>query len=275
MNKVNMAGADGCWLWTATKNNMGYGMLTAWDDRRARWAKKLAHRLSYELHCGQIPDGALVLHRCDTPACVNPAHLYLGNHLRNNRDMWERGRARPVPAKRLSDGTVAHPPPPPQRNPDGSLKYPPPIKRGQDNTNSKLTGSLVLGVYARRLAGETCTAIAKSLGVERTIIKDVCAGKNWAHMLNHPDAPTLRQLSEAGNFGKSKRLTDELRAAIRLDLAAGLSPYAAAKKHGVDPKTAKKLKPPCHIACATQARECCKSPRACGARSAGARSPRA
>jgi len=238
--KVEKSEPDKCWLWTGHTNGAGYGMTWSLEDGR----KVLAHRYSLELQVGPIPKGLLACHHCDNPRCVNPAHLYTGDYRRNSRDMWERGRARPAPAKRLPDGSLAHMPPPPQRNPDGSLKYPPPIKRGQDSNNAKLTDSLVLTIYARRLARETCTAIARSLGVERTIIKDICAGRHWAHMLSHPEAPTLRQLAEAGNFGKNKRLTDELRAAIRLDLAAGLSPHAAAKKHGVDHKTARKLQAP-------------------------------
>src|SRR3990167_11380987 len=67
--KVNKG--EGCWTWTATKNNKGYGVISVRDYG----GNKLAHRVSYELsHSCSIPKGLLVLHNCDNPLCVNPKH---------------------------------------------------------------------------------------------------------------------------------------------------------------------------------------------------------
>lgn len=74
-----------CWLWTAAKTEKGYGRI---DNLRA-------HRLSAMIHFGMFDRRTLVLHHCDTPACVRPEHLYLGDAARNSRDMVERGRVNP------------------------------------------------------------------------------------------------------------------------------------------------------------------------------------
>jgi len=77
----------GCWLWTRqTHRSGGYGRMTV-DGK-----KRPAHRVSYEVFIGPIPDGLFVLHRCDQPACVNPDHLFLGTHEDNMRDMVRKNR---------------------------------------------------------------------------------------------------------------------------------------------------------------------------------------
>lgn len=85
---VNTTGA--CWLWNDGQRPDAYGHFRRDDGRQVG-----AHRFSYELHHGPIPDGLHVLHRCDNPPCVNPAHLFAGTRLDNMRDMIEKGRARP------------------------------------------------------------------------------------------------------------------------------------------------------------------------------------
>lgn len=78
-----------CWEWTGAKNKYGYGMLP-YGPRKARKSFG-AHRVSYEIHFGVIPDGLLVLHKCDNKSCVNPAHLELGNQSKNVQDAYDRG----------------------------------------------------------------------------------------------------------------------------------------------------------------------------------------
>jgi hypothetical protein len=78
--------SNGCWLWKGATSRRGYGSATINGSSVA------THRISYEAHVGPIPDGLYVLHSCDTPACVNPAHLRVGTSLDNARDRAERGR---------------------------------------------------------------------------------------------------------------------------------------------------------------------------------------
>ena len=81
INKTNT-----CWLWTGAQNSKGYGAMS-YNGKVIN-----AHRLSYLLHKGEIPDKLIVCHTCDTPRCVNPDHLWLGTHTDNNHDMIKKNR---------------------------------------------------------------------------------------------------------------------------------------------------------------------------------------
>lgn len=130
----------GCWLWTAAVDGKGYGAF--------RMGKmEQAHRASWLLHCGPIPEGMCVCHKCDTPTCVNPDHLFLGTVLDNNADRDAKGRTRGA--------------------------------RGEHNEASKLTES---DVRAIRLALGTQTEIAASFGVDKRRIGLIRRHQAWRHV---------------------------------------------------------------------------------------------
>ena len=89
--KVIDNGPDECWGWRGGKTVVGYGNIHTPGTTQRR----NAHRVSYELNHGPIPDGAHICHTCDNPICTNPNHLYLGDTYTNVADKKERGRANP------------------------------------------------------------------------------------------------------------------------------------------------------------------------------------
>ncbi len=77
---------SGCWLWTAAMVGYEYGGL--WVNGKT----DRAHRVSWKLYYGDIPNGLQVCHKCDTPLCVNPEHLFIGTHKENMHDALRKGR---------------------------------------------------------------------------------------------------------------------------------------------------------------------------------------
>jgi hypothetical protein len=134
--------ADECWWWIGKKSK-GYGILNV-DGKRT-----LAHRYSYTLNIGLIPDGMLVCHRCDNPLCVNPSHLFLGTNQDNHADMIAKGRAKGA------------------------------IVPGEKHSTAKLTEAQVREIRLRRDSGESVKSLSVSFGVSVSQIRHICSRKNW------------------------------------------------------------------------------------------------
>lgn len=100
--------SEDCWEWQGRADEGGYARIRRENSRE----RVLVHRLSWEFENGPIPEGLLVLHKCDNRICVRTLHLFLGTHQINTDDMFEKGRANKARGERhgnarLSDAVVA------------------------------------------------------------------------------------------------------------------------------------------------------------------------
>lgn len=119
LKKINFG--DNCWLWTATKNKDGYGKY------KVNGKMVYAHRFSYFLFNGVLPRDLLVCHKCDTPACVNPDHLFIGTRKDNSEDMVAKDRQ--SRATRIGPSSENH----------FYKRHPELVLRGEQSSRSKLT----------------------------------------------------------------------------------------------------------------------------------------
>ena len=142
--KVDTSGD--CWEWTASKSTAGYGQIS----RVGKRGPAQAHRVSYELHNGEIPDGLFICHKCDNRGCVNPDHLFAGTPKDNSQDMLKKGR-----------------------------RFQPKVD-GMNSSHSKLTNEQVRYI---RASGATQTNLAKVFGVTQAAVWYIKARRTYRNVI--------------------------------------------------------------------------------------------
>jgi hypothetical protein len=141
LSKAAPNSETGCWDWIASKCK-GYGQIMV--------GKKMqrAHRVSFEIFCGPIPDQLHVCHRCDNRICINPDHLFLGTNADNTADKVTKGRQHRL--------------------------------RGTAHGMAKLTEADVLAIRAENSA--TAPDLASKYGVSPEAISAIRHRRNWKHI---------------------------------------------------------------------------------------------
>jgi hypothetical protein len=145
---------ESCWIWTSSKRSNGYGEFYQNGKHRR------AHRVSWEIANGDVPEGLFVLHRCDNRICVNPDHLFIGTKKQNSQDMVSKLR----------------------------MAY------GEKNKSSKLKMLDVVNIRIARKSGDFFDNIAKIFHVSQRTIRSACYGETWkcANDIESPCVKTER-----------------------------------------------------------------------------------
>lgn len=141
MPKVTKDEDSGCWIWGGAKTADGYGLFFNGEQTER------AHRFSYRAYVAEIPQGRLLLHRCDNPSCVNPQHLVVGTQLENVADMRRKNRAVDV--------------------------------AGSKHGRAKLSEEKVVSI---RADGRCHAVIAAEHGVSKGLISQIKTRTIWAHI---------------------------------------------------------------------------------------------
>jgi len=157
--KVDTSGD--CWIWTAGHDRAGYGRFYVAE----RDNNVAAHRFVYELTYGALAAELVVRHSCDTPACVNPAHLLSGTTADNNADTISRGRANP-----------------PRGDQHWSRRTGANVPRGERQPHARMSADQVRDMRQRYANGATLNELVAAFGLSKTAVHQIVHYQRWRHV---------------------------------------------------------------------------------------------
>lgn len=135
---------DDCWIWQGSTCRDQYGQIRL---IKRNWR---THRLMHFITFGTMPDDMLCCHKCDTPRCVNPAHLFLGTDADNNADRKAKNRTK--------------------------------SPKGEKSGMSKLSQSQAMEIREARARGVRLIDLAPKFGVSLSTISCIARGRTWGHL---------------------------------------------------------------------------------------------
>lgn len=187
-----------CWVWTASLGEGGYGQFGV-----SRISPSLkAHRVSWVINVGHIPDHLWVLHKCDNPSCVNPGHLFIGDRCANMKDAANKGRI----------GSQVSP-----------WKH-----QGELHPRATVTEQDVRDIRRRYEAGESYSSIGKNYAMKKHGLQDIIYRRSWSHV--DPHIKFIKR--KRGPRSNRATLTDDQVREARRRCAAGESQVDVANSLG-------------------------------------------